>query len=176
MPAFGYRHDLSPLGEADGDRGSLSRGACDVDLAFVLLDDRVTDGETESGTFADRHGREEWVEDVSQIVLRDPAAVVGHGEDDEPAFRVRSRGDFPVPIVHGVRGVQEQVRHDLLERSSFPQTSIGRARKSRLQVDARQLQLIRHKIHGLPHNARRNRAVSSRRLGPRGGRIGADSR
>ena len=60
-------------------------------------------------------------------------------------------------------------------RSSFPHTWNAVAGSSATQNNMGQPQLIRHEIHGLPHDVNEIEPSKAGRLCPRGGRTGGDS-
>ena len=69
-------------GEVQGDGGSHSRRAGDVDESLVFLDDAVNDGESQTGPRGLLRALlgEEGLEDLAELVRLDAAAVVGDGQ------------------------------------------------------------------------------------------------
>ena len=67
-------------GQEDSEGGALVHLTGDLDPAFVLLNNAVTDGKAEAGSLAIRHGGEEGIEYPGEVLRGD--AMAGIGEFD----------------------------------------------------------------------------------------------
>ena len=84
-PVRGFRQGLGQTRFADRQldverRAAASRRFC-RQPATVLLDDRVGDGQSESGALSNLFGRKEWIENSGQQVLGHTRPIVIHFED-----------------------------------------------------------------------------------------------
>ena len=94
-----------PVGEVRG-----------VDRAAVLPNDGEADPEAEAGALADGLGGEEWLEDLAQILGRDPHAIVA--DDDLGCARLAHERnlDAPVrPVLDRIERIVDQIDHDLMD-------------------------------------------------------------
>src|SRR5467141_474297 len=98
--------------QAEGERRAEARGAADVDLAAVLLDDPVDEGESEPGPL--RLGGEERLEDVGQVVGPDAFAAVGH-RDFQAVTNDLGRDAELAALRHRLEGIQAEVPQHLPE-------------------------------------------------------------
>src|SRR5207247_1304378 len=71
--------------QVDDEGRALTLGALHGDLAVVLLDDAISDGETETGAFAELLRGEEGIEDPLDESRRDARTVVGDLDPDHVA-------------------------------------------------------------------------------------------
>ena len=78
---------VSPAGKRES--GCPAGDAFDFQAAAVILNHAVGDRKTQPRAIADILGREERVEDLRQDLIGDPAAVVGHFDDDFAVVRRR---------------------------------------------------------------------------------------
>src|SRR6266571_2191624 len=111
-------------GKREGERGAETRrAAAYVDLASVLLDDAVDEGEPESGAL--RLRGEEGLEHVGEIAGANAVAGVAHC-DLEPASP--NGGGHPqlTPLRHRLHGVQAEIPQDLPELLSIHGPGDGR--------------------------------------------------
>src|SRR5581483_8276593 len=108
--------------------------------AVVLDDHRARDGEALAGAAADLLGGEEGVEDQRAYLLGNAAAVVADGDHDVFAVARGLDRDLAAPaapavlVGDGVRGVDDQVEHDLVDLSELARHGGNVAER---QVDVR---------------------------------------
>src|SRR5688500_12807749 len=115
--------------EDEGERGPLAEDAVALDVSAVRLDDLLRDGEPEPGA---RHRSRslivrliELLEDVRQLLRRDPGARVTHL--DLHVMVRWGRGQL-----HGaarwseLEGVREQVAHDFVDAIGIPLYFLGK--------------------------------------------------
>src|SRR3954471_24488120 len=99
----------------DAKRGAFARRALDGDVARVLLDDAVGDGEAQARAAPDAFGREEGVVNLGDVFGRDADARVRDFDQQRPVVR-RGRRELDAPAFgNGVARVEDQIRKDLLE-------------------------------------------------------------
>src|SRR5579883_1963352 len=94
--------------------------AIKIDIAIVIMDYRLADGQTHSCAFSRRFGREEWVEHLVLKLWRNAGPVVleGHlGKASLVALVFNFSGDAKRPPVrhHRVKGIDREVYKHLLE-------------------------------------------------------------
>src|SRR5882672_5450470 len=99
-------------GEAEGEDAAGARRRFDVDLATVILEDPVDEGEAQPATIGLR--REERLEDVIEVVARDALAGVRHAHLEPPAHDGRGHPQLAA-VGHGLDGVEAQVPDGLAE-------------------------------------------------------------
>src|SRR5438128_2620869 len=107
------RLGVALAGELDGERRAGADLARHLDLALVALQDRVHDGEAEAGALAGRLRRVEGVEDVLQVLARDPDAGVADVEPDAVLADQRRAQHELATLGHRLHGVGDQVQKDL---------------------------------------------------------------
>src|SRR2546425_1621655 len=110
-------------GKREGERGAETRRAAYVDLASVLLDDAMDEGEPESGAL--RLRGEEGLEHVGEIAGANAVAGVAHGDLERAS---PDGGGHPqlTPIRHRLHGVQAEIPQDLPELLSIHGPGDGR--------------------------------------------------
>ena len=101
-------------GKGDDEGGAAVDLAVHLDVAVMLLDDVVDDGQAQAGPLADRLGGEERIEYLFQVLFRDAAAVVLEADGDLLAALFAADRD-PALALDGVDGVDEQVDEQLLQ-------------------------------------------------------------
>src|SRR5512137_1620502 len=113
-----YRYMAPPFvdGESKRERRSLPFAAFDLDDGAVLLQDLVGDGESQPRPLG--FGCEEGVEDLREIILRNPDAAVADGDTELPARFLRILLDVALhpdgaALRHGLHGVEQDVDEDL---------------------------------------------------------------
>src|SRR5690242_15241735 len=110
------KHRSPVLRQDYAEFGALAGGVGELDLAAVVGDDPVGDGEAQAG--AALFGGVEGGEDAVQRLERDAASCVGDLDaDGVPAVEL-APGDLYrqlTPAPHGIEGVQQDVDEDLLE-------------------------------------------------------------
>src|SRR5688500_17765636 len=93
--------------------------ALDAELAADLAHDTVRDAEPQTGADTDRLGGEERIEDAPQVLFGNTDAGIFDLEARAALFvEQRAHGDrviFDVTRLDGLRGVDQQVEHDLTE-------------------------------------------------------------
>ena len=105
---------LGGQGQDDGEGRALSRPVQGGDLAPVLEDDLLGDGQAEPGALG--LGGDEELEDVQP--LRQPRPGVVHAEP-RPAVHEAALHPYPPSLGHGLDRVSEQVEQDLLHASAI---------------------------------------------------------
>ena len=83
----------------------------------MLLDDAVGHGQSKAGAATLRLGREEWLEDLGQVLLRNPRSRIDEFRQDLVAalrIEVRTHRQHAARI-HRVHGVEHQ-RHEALDQ------------------------------------------------------------
>src|SRR5688572_16824903 len=99
-------------GDPDGEGAAAAGGRLDIDLAAVVREDAVNQGQPE--TAATGLGREERLDDMGAVTAADPVAGVCDA-DDQP-FVHGARGDAePAAIRHGLHGVEAEIPDALPE-------------------------------------------------------------
>src|SRR4051812_39898869 len=96
--------------------GPFAGGRFDVDPTPVLLNDPVTDRQSQPGPGADRFGREEWFEDLVTDRRVDPGSGVEDMELDPVQGGAGADGHLSA-LGAGVEGVGQEVEHDLVDLS-----------------------------------------------------------
>src|SRR5688500_7831432 len=100
------------MGNPEGEGAAAARGRLDIDLAAVVLEDPVNQGEPE--TAATRLGREEWLEDMGDVTAADP--VAGVFDADDQRFIHGARGDAELAAIrHRLHGVEAEIPDGLAE-------------------------------------------------------------
>src|SRR2546426_11235752 len=100
------------LGETQGELGAQSAFAADRDLAAVLLDDAMHEGEAETGDVV--AGREERLERVREVLGGDAVARVGDRDLDHTGSALGLHSQL-APGGHGAQRSDAQGPHDLAE-------------------------------------------------------------
>ena len=106
----------------DHEGAPAPHGAGDADGSTVLLDDAQGHAEAEPRPLADLLGREERIEEPTQVLRRDAASGVAHHDLDprpRPAVPSRCHGDRGAHAdgpsgVRGVQGIEHDVHDDAL--------------------------------------------------------------
>ena len=88
--------------------------AFNVDLAIMLFDDIVCNGEAEARAFAYLFRSEERLEHLVELGLRYPATRVGYGHPHVFVLSTGADSDFAV-VFHGLRGVHKYIHEDLAQ-------------------------------------------------------------
>ncbi len=78
----------------------------------MRLDDAIAHRQAESCSLSHALGGEERVEDLPEVLLGDPAAVIGDGHVDLPVFLPCAYPNGP-SVPHGVERILQQVQEDL---------------------------------------------------------------
>src|SRR5579859_2480212 len=135
--------------------GADADGALDVDLAGVLLDDAVAYGEAEAGAapfagLGSGLGSKEWVINALEIFGRDAGAGVGNDGLDVAVDDGRE-AQFSA-LRHGVFGVEQQVKEDLLELAGIAVDARKLAVEVHLYSDARGLHLMLDESQGVAND------------------------
>src|SRR6185295_7965788 len=99
-------------GEGEGEGGAGAGTALDVDLAAVLLDDTVHQGQTDAAAVG--LGREEGLEDLRQIGGDDALTGVGHPQHQIAAGHRRGHAQLTA-LGHGLEGVHTEIPDRLPE-------------------------------------------------------------
>src|SRR3989304_6985523 len=104
--------------EANAKNGSLAYPAFYINIAPVVPDDPIADGQTQPGPPALRLGTEKRVKDTCKVLLRDAAPGVGNGNDQPGATIGPHPGDFHADFAalwHGVSRIVQQVHEYLFQ-------------------------------------------------------------
>ena len=101
--------------ERHGECRTLLDFALHGDASARLFDDAVADGETETRALANRFGREERVEDPSEVGFGDSLAGIAHLEDHRVTFGSGHDSDGASGLFDGVDRVVDQVEQHLLD-------------------------------------------------------------
>src|ERR671915_397611 len=137
---------MAGKGQVDAEGGAFAGRAFDRDRAAVLLDDPVSNGQTEAGAFSHVLGGEEWIEDASLKAGRN--SVPGIDECDlqyGDADRSRNANHLPRRVEYRVARVGQQVDEHLLELDGIADDhGLFRAEFER-HFDLMQAQLLLHK-------------------------------
>src|SRR5256712_3912518 len=107
------RLDVALARQLDREGGARPDLARHLDLALVALQDRVHDGEAETGALAGRLRRVEGVEDVLQVLARDPDTGVADVEPDAVLADQRRAQHELAALGHRLHGVGDEVQEDL---------------------------------------------------------------
>src|SRR2546426_694602 len=99
-------------GEAESEDAAGARRRFDVHLAPVILENPVDEREAQSAAVGLR--REEWLEDVIEVVARDALAGVGHAHLEPSAHDGPGHPQLAA-VGHGLDGVEAQVPDGLAE-------------------------------------------------------------
>ena len=127
------------------ERCACSYGAFNLDLACVLLDDSVGDGESQPGAAPVarlRHGfgGEERIVDAFHVLWSNSAAAVGNHGLHMP---IHKRGDAQIAATgHGFFGIEQQVKKDLLQLTRVAVDSRESIGKFEIDVDLCGLELM----------------------------------
>src|SRR2546422_6754593 len=105
--------DVALARQLDREGGAGADLARHLDLALVAPQDRVHDGEAEAGALAGRLRRLEGVEDVLQVLARDPDTGVADVEPDAVLADQRRAQHELAALGHRLHGVGEEVQDDL---------------------------------------------------------------
>src|SRR6185369_11166498 len=99
--------------DGDGEDGAGAGRAADEDVAAVVTDDAVNDGQAEAGALG--LGGEVGREELGARLLAEAGAVVGHLELDAPLGDARGDANAAAAAGHGVARVLDEVDDDLGE-------------------------------------------------------------
>src|SRR5882724_6676714 len=99
-------------GKGEGERRAEARRAPNVDLAAVLLDDAVDEGESQSRSL--RLRGEEGLEDVREVARRDALAGIGHRDLEHVAPHGGGDAQFAA-LRHRLHRIQAEIPQDLPE-------------------------------------------------------------
>src|SRR5205807_7191981 len=90
--------------------------ALDADVAGMLLDDAVSDGETKAGAAADSLRGEKRIVNFRDVFGSNADAIVGDFDGQRVLVSVFGRQhDTAVAVRDRIAGIQDQVREDLLQ-------------------------------------------------------------
>lgn len=101
-------------GKGDAESGAAVYLAVHLDVAIVLFDDIVDDGQAQARSLTDRLGGEKRVKYLFQVLVADAATVVLKAYCDLfGAFFPADR--YPAFAVYGIDGVDEKIDEKLLQ-------------------------------------------------------------
>src|SRR5262245_47834951 len=110
------------LRQPDGKSRAALRSVGRLDPALVFFNDAAGDGQAESGPLADFLGREERIENVREVLGRDPRTGVRHAQPDKcpavpaPLFG-RDLDQQPPSFRHRVQRVDANIHEQLPQQS-----------------------------------------------------------
>src|SRR3990172_753028 len=94
---------------------ALSGLADDVNVPPKLTNHNVVHNrQSQTGALAKRFGREHRVENLGEVLRRNPTPHIAHLQLDSVTIREQFQSDRPAPaLAHSVAGVRDQVGHHL---------------------------------------------------------------
>src|SRR5688572_565612 len=99
--------------------GALAGSAGDADLSVARVNQAAADGQSEARAALAALRGDERIEDSSENVGRDSLAVIADADGDA-VFVVRHFDPDVPPLGHGIAGIEEDVRQNLLQVVEVP--------------------------------------------------------
>jgi hypothetical protein len=142
----------------------------------VVAHDGEADRQSQADPLPHALGREEGIEDPSQVLLRDAGAVVREGQDDAavPVLAADAQGPRAAMVEHRLLGVRDQVVEDQLQLVEVPEDQRQLGIEAGHDLDARRPQVVRLALERLQQHAAQAQRALLRLLAPRDAQQVAD--